>query len=118
MNRARNSGIKITKADVPLIKGMLHRGDRQHDIASWFGVNGGRIAEISTREKFSDILMQIDRLPPEGPYISGKKSHETKASLKDLSIEIKKIKTKKFDENTYFNLEEIIKKIDIIISKI
>jgi hypothetical protein len=27
---------------------MLARGDRQHDIASYFGVNGGRIGEIAT----------------------------------------------------------------------
>ena len=118
MNRAKLSGIKLTKADVRLVKGMLNRGDRQHDIASWFGVNGGRIAEISTRAKFSDILKQKDRLPPDGPYISGKKSYEAKASLEDVNAEIKKIKTNKMDEDTRFNLGEIIKKIDIIITEI
>jgi len=30
---------------------MLARGDRQHDIASYFGVNGGRIGEIATGDK-------------------------------------------------------------------
>jgi hypothetical protein len=30
---------------------MLARGDRQHDIALYFGVNGGRIGEIATGDK-------------------------------------------------------------------
>ena len=47
-NRAESSGITLSTADAALIKGMLLRGDRQHDIAAWFGVNGGRVAEIAT----------------------------------------------------------------------
>jgi hypothetical protein len=39
--RAQPSGITLSVADAALIKGMLRRGDRQHDIAAWFGVNGG-----------------------------------------------------------------------------
>lgn len=42
--RAEPSGISLTGTDAAIIKGMLLRGDRQHDIAAWFGVNGGRIA--------------------------------------------------------------------------
>jgi hypothetical protein len=118
MNRAKLSGIKLTISDVRLVKGMLHRGDRQHDIASWFGVNGGRIAEISTRAKHSDIIMQKERLPPAGPYISGKKSYEAKVSLENVSTEIKELITNKMDEVTRLNLGEIIKKIDIIITEI
>jgi hypothetical protein len=34
---------------------MLARGDRQHDVAAHFRVNAGRIAEISTGEKFADV---------------------------------------------------------------
>jgi hypothetical protein len=34
----------LSAADAALIKGMLSCGDRQHDIAAWFGVNGGRVA--------------------------------------------------------------------------
>lgn len=33
---------------IALVKGMLARGDKQHVIAAHFGVNGGRIADIST----------------------------------------------------------------------
>ena len=39
--RAKSSGIRLTEYDAALVKGMLARGDRQHDIAAWFGVNGG-----------------------------------------------------------------------------
>jgi hypothetical protein len=56
---------------------MLARGDRQHDIASWFGVNGGRIAEIATRAAFRDVeAAPADALPPPGPYLSGKAASE------------------------------------------
>lgn len=37
--RAPESGIRLSSADAALVKGMLARGDRQHDIAAWFGVN-------------------------------------------------------------------------------
>ena len=40
--RAENSSRRITLEDVPIIKGMLLRGDR-HDIASWFGVNAAKL---------------------------------------------------------------------------
>lgn len=36
-------------------KGMLLRGDKQHDIAAYFGQNGGRIAEIATGARFPDL---------------------------------------------------------------
>jgi len=91
MPRAAISGIKLTREDAALIKGMLYRGDRQHDIASWFGVNGGRVAEISSRTKFADVLMQKDRLPPPGPYLTGKQTHEAKIALNKLYQEMKRV---------------------------
>ena len=47
----------IDAPDAAVVKGMLSRGDRQHDIAAWFGVNGGRIAEIHSGEKFEHIRL-------------------------------------------------------------
>src|SRR6187399_2191960 len=48
-----------------VIKGMLARGDKQHDIAAHFGTNSGRVAEISTGAKFSNIqAAPVDKLPP------------------------------------------------------
>lgn len=67
--RALASGITLSAADAALIKGMLSRGDRQHDIAAWFGVNGGRVAEIAVGERFAHVqASDIEALPPAGPY--------------------------------------------------
>jgi len=60
---------KIGEAEAGVVKAMLARGDKQHDIASWFGVNGGRIAEIATGQKFKTVPpCKPDILPPQGPY--------------------------------------------------
>jgi hypothetical protein len=71
--RAAPSGITLSDRDAATIKGMLERGDRQHDIAAWFGVNGGRIGEIAGARKFSHITpaSPLD-LPPQGPYPNGR----------------------------------------------
>jgi hypothetical protein len=80
--RAMPSGISLTAIDAAMIKGMLLRGDRQHDIASWFGVNGGRVAEIATGNRFSDVEpSEFRELPPPGPYLSGKAAHAAMAAL-------------------------------------
>ena len=72
LNRAKGSGISITEGEAAIIKGMLKRGDRQHDIAAWFGVNGGRIAEIAKERKFKSVETKSDDLPPKGPYLAGR----------------------------------------------
>lgn len=81
--RAKSSGITLTPDDVAIIKGMLSRGDRQHDIAAWFGVNGGRIAEIATGQKFRLVEPRMDaNLPPAGPYPSGRDALAALAALR------------------------------------
>src|SRR5215475_11620131 len=67
--RASSSGIALTEHDVAIVKGMLVRGDRQHDIAAWFGVNSGRVAEIATGVRYDEVTASpLDQLPPPGPY--------------------------------------------------
>lgn len=76
--RASASGISMTASDAAVIKGMIARGDRQHDIAAWFGVNSGRIAEIATGAKFGSVeCASANSLPPPGPYPSGRFAQET-----------------------------------------
>lgn len=59
----------LTEDEAGVVKGMLARGDKQHDIAAYFGVNGGRIAEVSTGKKWPDILaVGHGELPEPGPY--------------------------------------------------
>jgi hypothetical protein len=70
--RAPSPHIRLSRADAAIVKGMLDRGDRQSDIASYFGVNGGRIAEISTGDKFASVdVAPANTLPPPGPYVYG-----------------------------------------------
>jgi hypothetical protein len=72
-HRAPASGISLTEDDAAIVKGMLARGDRQHDIAAWFGVNGGRIGEIASERRFRAIeATPMQLLPLPGPYPSGR----------------------------------------------
>ena len=82
MGRAQPSGVTLDSDDVAIIKGMLARKDRQHDIAAWFGVNGGRIAEIATGAKFPGVIAAPSGdLPPRGPYLSGRQVQALVQSL-------------------------------------
>ena len=70
MSRATSSSLRLTAADASVVKGMLLRGDRQSDIAAYFGVNSGRIAEISTGQTFPWVpAARAAHLPRPGPYI-------------------------------------------------
>lgn len=82
--RAEPSGISLTEDDAAIVKGMLARGDRQHDIAAWFGVNGGRIAEIATGDKFKHVPAQTTDLPPPGPYLTGRQSQRAQQLLEEV----------------------------------
>lgn len=72
MAKAPSSGITLGYRETCVVKGMLARGDRQHDVASYYGVNGGRIAEIATGEcayPNAQPAPEAD-LPPPGPYLT------------------------------------------------
>lgn len=80
--RAEPSGIILSAEDASIVKGMLARGDRQHDIAAWFGVNGGRIAEIATGARYGRVEQADEEgLPPRGPYPAGRVALEAMAAL-------------------------------------
>jgi len=76
MARAESSGISLMELAASIVRGMLTRRDRQHDIAAWFGVNGGRIGDISTDTKFPGVAAApLHKLPPPGPYLTGWDAH-------------------------------------------
>jgi hypothetical protein len=59
--------IALSEEDAAIVKGMLACGDRQHDIAAWFGVNGGRIAEIAAGQRFREVATASpEQLPRAG----------------------------------------------------
>lgn len=87
--RAPSAGIRLSSADASIVKGMLARDDRQSDIASYFGVNGGRIAEISTGARFrSAPVAPANTLPPPGPYIYGELRQQMKKALTDIQTDL------------------------------
>jgi hypothetical protein len=66
MAKARRSGIVVTDDMVPLIRGMIIRGDRKHDICAWFGLNPARIKETTDGWYGSAEPADEDELPPAG----------------------------------------------------
>jgi hypothetical protein len=82
-HRAASSGVTLSPADAAIAKGMLARGDRQHDVAAWFGVNGGRIAELASGKTYSWVsAAPVDGdLPPPGPYPRGRDALAALAAL-------------------------------------
>lgn len=76
----------LSASEVAIVKGMLARGDRQSDIAAYFGINSGRISEINTRQRSGHITAApLSELPPPGPYlISGRAAIRAKETLKAL----------------------------------
>lgn len=74
--------MKLTEEHAALVKGMLERGDKQHDIAAFFGVNGGRIAEIKTGARYPDVKPAARReLPLSAALASGIAIHEARKAL-------------------------------------
>lgn len=66
MSRGKASGYKLTKGDAAIVLGMVARDDRDHDIAAWFGVNQGRIAEVK-EGRYGAVAAPAEKLPPKGP---------------------------------------------------
>jgi hypothetical protein len=61
---------------------MIARGDRHHDIAAWFGVNQGRIAEVQSGDLHpSAPQAPPNELPPAGPYSSGQAAYKAITAL-------------------------------------
>jgi hypothetical protein len=116
--KASRSGIRLTRDDAAIVKGMLARGDRQHDIASWFGVNGGRIAEISTGDNFASVTMERDNLPPSGPYLSGKLSNYVRSGLFDLRTGLLDLRSEMEGGKVEHKLAKLIDDLDELLTKL
>ena len=56
----------LTNNDAKLVLGMVVRGDKEHDIAAWFGENQARIAEVKQGSHGSVTAAPAEDLPPKG----------------------------------------------------
>ncbi len=92
--RAKTSGVRLSVLDAAIIKGMLARGDRQHDVAAWFGVNGGRVAEIASGRTFGFVCSAPPtKLPPPGPYPNGRNAMVAIQALEQANTAIEEAKS-------------------------
>lgn len=72
----------LTRHDATMIMGMLARGDKNHDIAAWFGENPARIAEVKDGSAFGVVpAAAVIDLPPKGAV--GPKGRKLKAYATD-----------------------------------
>jgi hypothetical protein len=77
--RGDASGITVKPADVPIIIGMIARGDRLQDIAAWFGLNQARIPETEAGKFGPPQTTPNIKLPPKGP--PGPKGRELREAI-------------------------------------
>jgi len=85
---AKKSGLRIGKADLPIVLGMVARNDRRHDIAAWFGVNQGRIKNAQDGAYGIADPAPAKDLPQRGP--PGVKGRHLRAGVKDALALLKK----------------------------
>jgi hypothetical protein len=81
MARGKASGYSLTTQDARVVSGMQARGDRDHDIAAWFGVNQGRVAEVKDGKFGTVSAVPSNELPPKGP--PGVKGRRLRRSVED-----------------------------------
>lgn len=85
--RAKPVPPRITPEVAALAKGMLVRGDRQSDIASYFGFNQGRMYDLRHHPKFKNIpAAQPELLPEPGPYIVVSRVRHDRAVLAESTL--------------------------------
>jgi hypothetical protein len=59
--------VTLYRQDARIILGMSARGDKDHNIAAWFGENQGRIAEAKAGDYGTLECAPANELPPAGP---------------------------------------------------
>jgi hypothetical protein len=72
----------ITADQAAIVKGLLLRGEKQHDIAAFFGENGGRIAEIAKGHRHAGVKPAPRKdLPTPADMASGHAVHLARQAL-------------------------------------
>jgi hypothetical protein len=79
----------LTAEQAGIVKGLLARGEKQHDVAAFFGVNAGRVAEVAKGYKFADVPPSPKRELPTPAVVSlGYSSHVVLQALGIIEIAI------------------------------
>ena len=108
MSKSKASGYHLTNNDASMVLGQVARGDRDHDIAAWFGVNQGRIAEVKDGSHGTPALAKAEDLPPRGPpgvkgrrlrYTVGKISEALEAGDTQKAKDLIAQGVSRYDEN-------------------
>lgn len=69
MSKLYGDDEELTADDAAVVKGMVKRGDKNENIAAYFGVNQRAISNIRSGKKFSSTRPASgEGLPPPGPY--------------------------------------------------
>lgn len=78
----------LSEGEIRIVRGMLARGDAQHHIAAYFGVNSARINDIKQGLVAPSVAAAArEELPPPGPYMAGRsalRARETLQALREL----------------------------------
>jgi len=61
----------LSSDQAAIVKALLARGEKQHDIAAFYGVNGGRIAEIAKGKRFPEVKPAPRRELPTAADLAG-----------------------------------------------
>ena len=82
---------------------MVERGDRHHDVAAWFGVNQGRIAEVLADDLHPGCpAAPANDLPPPGPYTSGRSALRAITALEEAQAAL---------EAAAGNIEQVLREV-------
>ena len=80
-----NLGVSLTNNVARVVLGMILRGDKQHDIAAWFGENQARIVEVEKRSHGSLAAAPAGQLLPRGaPGLKGRRLRSYVRKAMDL----------------------------------
>ena len=72
----------FSNKELSTVFGMVKRGDNNHDIAAWFGVNQGRVAEAKNGDYGIFPATPPEKLPPKGaPGIKGRRLYRMTAAV-------------------------------------
>jgi hypothetical protein len=80
----------MTAEQAAITKGLLARGEKQHDVAAFFGVNGGRIAEIAKGKKFAEVPQAAKKdLPSPAALMNGYGAFVALQALQIIDIAVR-----------------------------